>query len=348
MKIQKNVALAQYSTMQLGGEAAFLCEVTSEAELETALQFAIEKKLGIHVVGRGSNTIFSDAGFSGLVVVNKIMGVETSTKKDVLSLSAGAGETWDDLVSQVVDLGFGDIAALSAIPGTVGAAPVQNIGAYGQQISDVLISVRAYDKVKKSFVEILRRNCNFTYRHSRFNQKDSGRFIITKVNLQLSRKNIEPPFYRDVEQYFNAHSINPSTVAPKDLRAAVIAIRANKLPDPSTIPNSGSFFGNPVVSKASFQNLQTEHPSLRAHTTDDGQLKLYAGQLIELAGMKNYHDQATGMATWPQQSLVLVNEHAKTTQDLLNFKQKIIANVQATFGITLTQEPELVGSDTIT
>lgn len=342
MQIQENVSLAKYSTMRLGGNAQHLCVVSNESELEEALQFANEKNLRIHVVGEGSNTIFSDRGFNGLVIVNKIMGVAEKPSGDELDLAVGAGEDWDDLVNRTVELGFNDIAALSKVPGTVGAAPVQNIGAYGQQVSDSIVSVRAFDLSKKAFVEILRASCNFSYRHSRFNQEDKAKFIITQVNLRVSRKQVHPPFYADVEHYFAVHGIAIDSVTPKDLRGAVAEIRGIKLPDPSAIANCGSFFGNPVVSEETFRKLLAEHPTLRVHNTDDGQLKLYAGQLIEIAGMKNYHDKETGMATWKNQSLVLVNESAQTTEDLLKFKQKIVANVQAAFGITLVQEPEFI------
>ena len=342
MQIQENVSLAKYSTMRLGGNAKYLCEVTNEKELEEALVFTDEHKLRIHVVGGGSNTIFSDKEFNGLVIVNKIMSIAQTPTSEGIELSVGAGEDWDSLVAHTVELGFNDIAALSKIPGTVGAAPVQNIGAYGQQVSDSIVSVRAYDLSKKAVVDILRSSCNFSYRHSRFNQEDKNKFIITRVNLRMSRKKVHPPFYADVEHYFTMQSIAIDSVTAKDLRAAVTEIRGAKLPDPSVVANCGSFFGNPIISEETLRQLMSEHPNLRVHNTDDGQLKLYAGQLIELAGMKNYHDKETGMATWKTQSLVLINESANTTKDLLMFKQKIVANVQAAFGITLIQEPEFI------
>jgi UDP-N-acetylmuramate dehydrogenase len=347
MKIQADISLADYSTMRLGGLAKNLVEVENEAQLTEAVEFAKNNKLPIHVIGEGSNTIFSDSAFSGLAIVNKITGLEVSEANGELSLRIGAGENWDAVVAKTVEAGFGDIAALSKVPGSAGAAPVQNIGAYGQQISDSIISVRALDLQSGEYVEILRTSCNFSYRHSRFNLEDKGRFIITYIKLQLSRKNVSPPFYADVEHYFAVHDIAIDSVTPQNLRDAVTEIRANKLPDPTQVANTGSFFGNPVVTEEQFASLITEHPELRSHTTDDGKLKLYAGQLIEIAGLKNYHDKETGMATWKNQSLVLVNEHAKKTSDLLQFRQKVIANVQATSGITLVQEPEFVGDDTI-
>lgn len=342
MQLQQNVSLAEYSTMRLGGHARYACEVSSEVELLDAISFAKEKSLKIHVVGGGSNTIFSDKGFDGLVIVNKITGIEVHSSEDALNINVGAGEVWDKVVELSVQNGFIDIAALSLIPGSSGAAPVQNIGAYGQQVSDSLVSLRAFDLQKGGWKKFLQQDCNFSYRTSRFNSTDKGQFIITSIELRLSRKKINPPFYKDVERYFTTHNISTSSIDAETLRKAIVAIRTHKLPDPSTIANTGSFFKNPLVTQSQFKKLIAHYPLLKAHQTDDGKLKLYAGQLIELAGLKNYHDKETGMATWKNQALVLVNEHAQTTYDLLQFKEKIITSVHAAFGVTLQQEPEFI------
>lgn len=342
MKISENVSLAQYSTMRLGGMARYLVEVASEDELLQALAFADENNLRIHVVGGGSNTVFSGYGFEGLIIVNRIMGIDQLELEDGLELEVGAGENWDDIVALTVEKGFFDIAALSLIPGTVGAAPVQNIGAYGQQVSDSIVSVRAYSLEKKEFITILRQNCNFGYRSSRFNQEDRDKFIITSIKLRLNRKNIQPPFYADVSKYFLEHQIDENNLTADQLRQAVSTVRVVKLPDPSQVANCGSFFKNPVVDKKTFKKLKQNYPELKAHQTDDGNLKLYGAQLIELAGLKDFHDDETGMATWKNQALVMVNENAKTAEDLIKFKQKIIKKVAEKFGITLVQEPELV------
>ncbi len=328
--------------MRLGGKARYFAVVTNEDELTEALAFAAQHNLPFHVLGGGSNSIFQDEGFKGIVIAIKIRGVERIAKNDELHLTVGAGEIWDDIVRLTVDEGFTDIAALSLIPGTVGAAPIQNIGAYGQQVSDVITSVRAYDTHTEQFVEIVRSSCNFTYRHSRFNTTDKKRFIVTNITMRLCRKNVDPPFYADIEAYLAAHKIDEKQVTPAQLRTVVFTIRVIKLPDPTNIASCGSFFKNPVVSSEIFQKLAAEFPGLKSHQTDDGNLKLYGGQLIELCGLKDYHDPATGMATWKNQALVLVNESAKTTSDLLVFKEKITASVQNKFGITLEQEPELI------
>lgn len=330
--------------MRLGGLARYFAVVTNEDELVAALNFATERDVAFHVLGGGSNSIFQDTGFSGLVIALRIKGIDVAEDSDVLRLTVGAGEIWDDIVALSVDKGYADIAALSLIPGTVGAAPVQNIGAYGQQISDVIDIVRAYDTMQHEFVEILRKDCNFTYRHSRFNTVDRKRFIITSVRMQLSRKNVSPPFYADITTYFATHSIDEQAVTPTQLRKAVSQVRVIKLPDPKDIASCGSFFKNPVVSEPEFRTLSVQFPELKSHQTDDSNLKLYAGQLIELCDLKGYHDQETGMATWKNQALVLVNESAKSTNDLLKFKEMIVTSVQEKFDITLEQEPEMVAA----
>lgn len=328
--------------MRLGGIASHLCEIVTESDLLEALAYAKEHQLATHIVGEGSNSIFGAKGFRGLIIVNKILGVSESGNSEQMKLTIGSGENWDDIVSLTVEKGFSDIAALSLIPGTTGAAPVQNIGAYGQQISNSIISVRAYDCERADFVTLQKNECAFSYRHSRFNTTDKARFIITSVKMRLSRKTVSPPFYADVTAYFKEHGNNNSEITPSLLREAVSIVRVVKLPDPRDVASSGSFFKNPVVAEEVYQKLKDEFPELKVHKTDDGSSKLYGAQLIELCGLKNFHDAATGMATWKNQALVLINESAKTSDDLFKFKETIIQKVKDTFGITLIQEPEFI------
>ncbi len=342
MQIQKNVSLASFSTMRLGGKAAFLVEISSEEELLEAIKYSKEYKLPTHVIGSGSNSVFSAKGYNGLVIVNAVDGIEETVGEDGLLLSVGAGVNWDRLVEYTVEKGYSDIALLSLIPGTTGAAPVQNIGAYGQQVSDSVISVRAYDSKSGDFVTLSKDECMFSYRHSRFNTVDKSRFIITSVKMRFSRRSESAPFYADVATYFEVHNINQESVSPANLREAVSTVRVIKLPDPSTVANCGSFFKNPVVSADVFNQLQANFPELKSHQTDDGNLKLYGAQLIDLCGLKDFHDSSTGMATWKNQALVLINESAKSTDDLISFKEKVVQAVEEKFGITLIQEPEFI------
>ena len=326
--------------MGLGGPAAYLLEVTERMQLLQALAWAQDHKVPAIMVGGGSNIVWQDSGFPGLVIVNSILRYEVFEEDDTnVYITVGAGEVWDSVVERSVAAGLTGIEALSLVPGKTGAVPVQNVGAYGQEISETLTTVEAFDTQAGDFVTLAGSDCAFGYRTSRFKTIDRGRFFITAITLQLTLGNPLPPFYASVQAYFDEHRI--TAPAPADLRQAVIAIRTAKLPDPAVVHNTGSFFANPIISKGQFINLQASYPDL-PHWDAAGGIKLSAAWLIEQAGFKDYHDNETGMATWPRQPLVLVNEKARSTADLLTFKQKIVEAVQAKFGITLEQEPELL------
>jgi UDP-N-acetylmuramate dehydrogenase len=256
-------------------------------------------------------------------------------------VTAGGGVAWDEFVAYTADRDMTGVEFLSLIPGTVGATPVQNVGAYGQEVGNSIVTIEAYDKQTHQFVTIPGSECNFSYRNSRFKGADKGRFFITAVTFFLNVGNPTPPFYGAVEQYCKDHNITQLT--PKIGRDAVIAIRSTKLPDPAVIANNGSFFGNPIISTDKYFELHNDYPEIAHWPVDDQHVKLSAAWLIDNAGFKDVHDAETGMATWHTQPLVLVNEHATSTANLLAFKQKIVDTVQAKFGITLEQEPELIG-----
>lgn len=341
MNVQEHVSLKDHSTMRLGGTARYLADITGKADLTEAVAWAQEHGLPLLMIGSGSNIVWKDDEFPGLILVNKIPGYEAYDEDELnCYVTVGAGENWDSVVKRSVEAGLTGIEALSMIPGTAGATPVQNVGAYGQRISDVLTTVEAYDMQAKSFVNIPGADCAFAYRTSRFKVADKGRFLITAVTLHLMRGNPEPPFYVALQEYFDQHIINAYT--PQIVRDAVMAIRKVKLPDPSAVANNGSFFANPVVTQEQAQQLQENFPGIPAWPGDDDKVKIPAAWLIENVGLKDYHDPETGMATWRYHALVLVNEHAKNAADLLKFKQKIVDAVQAKFGITLEQEPELL------
>lgn len=342
MNIQQNAPLSQYSTMRLGSTAAYLTEIQTKDDLLEAVKFAESKYLPVTMIGGGSNIVWSDKPYPGLVLVNKIKGFEKFSKDDSIYITVGAGENWDKVVDRTVAEGLTGIECLSLIPGAAGATPVQNVGAYGQETSDTLVSVEAYDYQQKQFVTILGEECAFGYRTSRFKTNDKGRFFIVSVTFRLKLANPIPPFYSAVQDYLTEHKITEYT--PRVLRNAVIAIRQSKMPDPAKVANNGSFFANPIVGKEKFDSLLASHSNLKYWQTDDGNYKLSAGWLVEQAGFKDVHDKETGMATWGNQALVLVNENAKSVADLLKFKQKIVDKVSQMFGVTLEQEPELIDS----
>ena len=337
----EKVSLTAYSTMGLGGSAAYLCDVTNRMEVLEALSWAQQRQLPVVMIGGGSNIIWSDDGFPGLVIVNKILRYEVFEEDETnVYLTIGAGEPWDSVVERSVAIGLTGIESLSLVPGTAGATPIQNVGAYGQEISQTLTTVEAFDTQAGDFVTIPGSDCGFGYRMSRFKTVDHGRFFITGMTLHLTRGNPQPPFYGALQTYLEANKITAYT--PLAIRQAVIAIRSAKLPDPAVVHNVGSFFANPIVTEEQFAYLAENYDPVPHWSVGTGSIKLSAAWLIEQVGLKDYHDEATGMATWPKQPLVLINEHAHHTSDLLAFKQKIVNAVQAKFNITLVQEPELL------
>ncbi len=344
---QENVPLSAYSTMRLGGPARYLVEIVNRQQIVEALTWAEERQLPVIMIGGGSNIIWRDEGFPGLVLVSKLLRFETNQgDHNNLFVTMGSGEPWDAVVKKCVDTGFSGLEFLSLIPGTVGGAPVQNIGAYGHELADVLVSVEAYDKQLKKLVVIPTADCGFGYRTSRFKTLDHGRFFITSITCHLTKANPQPPFYHFLEDYFQKHNITEP--GPAIIREAVVAIRAEKLPDPAVVANTGSFFANPIVDVLTFHEIQKNNPKLSDWPSKwfweqpDGSYKLAAGALLELLNFKGHEDSETGMSTWPSQALVLVNVRAHSTADLLKFKQKIVDAVQNQFGVTLQQEPELL------
>ncbi len=341
MNIQQNASLAEHSTMRLGGTAAFMCDVTSRTELTEALMWAEERQLPTMVIGDGSNIVWKDEGFQGLIIVNKILRFESFNEDETnFYYTVGAGENWDSVVARTVELGLTGIEALSLIPGTAGATPVQNVGAYGQEIADTLVTVEVYDTQTKNFLNLSTADCAFGYRTSRFKTSDRGRFIITAMTIHLTKNNPKPPYYASVQQYFDDNGI--ASVTPQQLRDAVIDIRSHKLPDPKVVANNGSFFANPIIDPGVLTQISASYVDVPHWDTNDGRVKIPAAWLIEQAGFKDAHDPITGMGTWPSQPLVLVNEHATSTAQLVEFKQKIVDAVKTKFDITLEQEPELL------
>ncbi|HEY8999691.1 MAG TPA: UDP-N-acetylmuramate dehydrogenase [Candidatus Saccharimonadales bacterium] len=341
MHIAHNISLREYSTMRLGGIAQHVAEIRSRDDLVEALAWAkAHGNVPVLMIGEGSNIVWRDEGFDGLLMINRIRGFKERVEGNDHFVTIGAGEMWDEIVGKTAAAGLHGIEALSLIPGTAGATPVQNVGAYGQEIADTLVNVEAYDRQLETFVTIPAAECAFGYRTSRFKVADRGRFLITAITLHLKYENPKPPFYNALQAYLDEHNVKVFT--PQVVRDAVIAIRQSKLPDPKVVANNGSFFGNPIVSETKASELLQRFPDMPHWPLGDGEVKIPAAWLVAEAGFKDYHDIATGMGTWPAQSLVLVNEHAKRTGDLLTFRQKILEGVEEKFGVNLEQEPELL------
>jgi UDP-N-acetylmuramate dehydrogenase len=338
MQIKTNVPLKDYSTMRLGGIARALTTVTTKEELAEAVEWAKGRKLSLLMLGGGSNVIFSD-GYDGLVVINALHDFQVLTEDDdSATLQIGAGEVWDDIVARSVALGFTGLEKLSAIPGTAGATPVQNVGAYGAEIGDVLTELEAYDTKTKQFMTLTNEQCQFSYRHSIFKSVGERRYIITSITLRLSKQPPQPPFYEALQSYLDKNHI--TEYSPAAVRSAVVAIRAQKLPDPQLMANTGSFFKNPIVERGVLVHLQQNHPEMPFYEMSGGRIKLLAGWLIDQTGLKGYRSH--GMKIYEKNALVFINESAKDYDDLLTFKQEIVDKVHEKFGVTLEQEPELI------
>lgn len=351
MKMLKDVPLKLYSTMRLGGTADFMTEVKTKEDLVKANDWAESRGLPVRMIGSGSNIIWRDEGFKGLLIIDKISGFK-KIDQDLATATyqIGAGENWDNVVEKLVSENLSGVEGLSFIPGTVGAAPVQNIGAYGQELASTLVELEAYDRMEKAFVVIDKQNCAFGYRTSRFKTIDSGRFLISSITLRLSKDYELGKIYADIEKYFAENNI--TDITPANYRKAVIAVRKKKLPDPAKVANTGSFFGNPIIRSADFKKIAKKQPAILKKPKGwpqapywelpGGMVKISAAWLIQQAGFTDKLDTATGMALWPNQSLVLINKRARSTQDLLDFEQKITYAVLQKFGIQLEREPEIL------
>ena len=343
MQILNDEPLSKYTTMRLGGPAKYLTEVHDKIELQNTLRWAKSHNMPIVVIGGGSNTLFTDDGFPGMVVVNRIEGFEVISKDDIFSsIKIGGGEDWDQTVQKSVEMGLSGIEALSAIPGTAGAAPVQNIGAYGQELADTFVELEAYDLSTDEFVVISKDQCQFGYRNSIFKNAKPKRYIISSITLKLSQAWMNPPFYPALQSYFEIHNIDE--YSPSAVRTAVMSIRAKKLPDPKDLASCGSFFKAAVVDKAKYEQLRAAYPDMPAFEMSPTTMKIPSGWLVEMAGYRGVRDQ-NGMGTYDQHALVVVNHEAKSYQDLVDFTEKIIDAVNEKFGIILEREPELLTTD---
>lgn len=341
MDVRTGISLKGYTTMGIGGDARFMAQVSSAEDVVKVYQNAKSRDIPIFVLGGGSNVIAKDEGFDGIVVLNRIMGFEVlSDDGGTVTVRVGAGENWDETVERLVDMGLSGMETLSGIPGTVGAAPVQNIGAYGQELADILVSVEAYDSQDDLMVTLPAELCGLSYRHSIFRGEETGRYCITSVELKLYRAIPQPPFYAALQKYLEEHHI--SIFTPKTIRDAVMAIRREKLPDPKERPNAGSFFKNAIIEKWLYDELKDEYPDMPSYDMPDGMHKIPTGWLIEQTGLKG--QLLYGMRVHDKNALVLINESADNYTSLAAARTEVIQQVYDKFRIQIEQEPlELVG-----
>lgn len=328
MKILENVPLKNLTTMRLGGPAKYVIEIEKPEEISAAQNFALERNLPIFVLGGGANTIAKDEGFDGVIIRNVMVGI----KEDLFNLYVMGGTEWDDVVAFACEKGLTGIEALSKIPGLAGAAPVQNIGAYGQDISGTLIEADVYDFKTREFKTLKKDDFSFSYRRSIINTTEKGRYFVISITLGLKKGEMSRPFYNSIERYIEEN--NTTDFSPASIRSIVNEIRANKLPDPKEKASAGSFFKNIYLTEE--EAKAAEEKGFPVYHGHDG-YKINSGWLIENAGLKG--KLLHGMRVSDKAALILINESAKGYKDLAKARAEIIATVKEKFGYTLEQEP---------
>lgn len=336
MEIHTNIPIKNYLTMKIGGTSRFMADAFSPDDVVHLVQKAREQSLPLYVIGGGSNIIAKDEQYDGIIVRNRIKGFEV-LQEDANSvvIKVGAGEVWDEVVQKTVEAGLTGIEAMSGIPGTCGAAPVQNIGAYGQELADTLLELEVYDKNTDQVVTLSNEECHFQYRTSIFRTEQFGRYIVLSITLELYKSLPAPPFYTALQTYLDEQHI--TTYTPDAIREAVLAIRHSKLPDPKEKPNAGSFFKNAVIEKWLRNELLETYPDMPNYPMGDKFYKIPTGWLIEQCKFKG--ELLHGMRVNPANALVLINESAGSYSDLAQARETIRNAVRDTFRISIEQEP---------
>lgn len=337
MAVIENFSLKDLNTFGVEASARWYTDINSEDDLNSLFTDAQWKDQPVLILGGGSNMLFTK-DFQGLVIHINIPGLKHESKDGEVFVSAGAGVVWNDLVNYCVQHDFAGIENLSLIPGSVGASPIQNIGAYGVELQDIFHSCRAFEISTGSIRTFYKADCHFSYRDSVFKSVLKGLYIITEVTLKLSkifRPNIK---YGAISQELESRGI--CTPSIRDISSAVSHIRVSKLPDPATIGNAGSFFKNPVIPVTKFIQLQSNFPDIIYFPSTEGFVKLSAGWLIEQCGWKGRVVGNTG--TWKNQALVLVNHGKATGNEIFKLSDDIIISVMNKFGIELHREVNII------
>jgi UDP-N-acetylmuramate dehydrogenase len=334
---QQNISLLQYNTFKINANAAFFATFNTVEQLQGLLKNIDASKPDI-ILGGGSNLLFTQ-NFNGTILKNEITGIEiTQQTNDYVIIKVGAGEVWHNLVTWAVKKEYYGIENLALIPGSVGAAPVQNIGAYGVEVKQVIEQVFCVQKKTQQQIVLNNTDCGFEYRNSVFKTTHKNEYVITHVSFKLHKKAPSNTSYDALATYLTNQQItNP---AIHDIYHAVIAIRSSKLPDPNVIGNAGSFFKNPVIPVAVHNVLKEKYSNLPAYPAGNGYIKLAAGWLIEQCGFKGYRNGDAGC--YDKQALVIVNYGNATGTELFTLSQQIISKVQQQFGIILEREVNII------
>jgi UDP-N-acetylmuramate dehydrogenase len=347
MVITENVPLAPLTTLKVGGAARYFIEATSTAEVSQAVEFSKSADLPLFILAGGSNLVISDAGWPGLVLKVGITGINHRHGHDEVIFEAGAGEDWDKFVGMVVAHNIAGIECLSGIPGSVGASPVQNVGAYGQEVSNTIESVVALDLRDGQVHELSNQDCGFSYRTSIFNSTERGRYIILQVNYSLKHGAEAYVAYADLKKYFAGWSEKPTLA---NVRDAVRKIRAGKgmliTAGDDDCRSAGSFFKNPILSADQYQALTAraaaKNLQIPSYPALDAQKKVSAAWLVEHSGFsRGYGNGPVGISR--KHALAIVNRGNATAADIVAFKQDVQQRVEEIWGILLEPEPVFVG-----
>jgi len=332
----ENAPLVARNTMRVAARAKLLADVRDAGKLPELLDFPVVRNGPLLVLGEGSNLLLT-GDFEGTVIAMATRGVQVEQDGEVARIAVAAGERWDDFVRWTLGQGFAGLENLILIPGTVGAAPIQNIGAYGTEVAEFVESVEAWDLREQRVVSLDNATCAFSYRHSLF-KRVPGRYIVTAVRFALPRQRELRLDYAGIREHLAHMGIDQP--APYHVAEAVVHLRTRKLPDPAVIGNAGSFFKNPIVDAAIAESLKREHPALVAWPGADGRCKLSAAWLIEASGFKGHREGDAGISN--RHALVLVNHEQASGGELWALAQKVIAGVEAKFGVRLEPEPVVV------
>ena len=347
MKLQEQVALAPLTTLGVGGPARYFVEAESETDIREALQFANERGLPLFVLGGGSNLLVADTGFAGLVLKIRLRGVERVAVGANVTYHVAAGEDWDAFVARAVEDNCAGIECMSGIPGSVGATPVQNVGAYGQEVSETICEVVALDRPTMEELTFRNSECGFGYRTSVFNTTERDRYIILRVSFTLHQGGDAAIRYADLQKIFGADLANPSL---QQVRDAVREIRRSKamllVPGDEDSHSAGSFFKNPIVTLGEFEDLAVRLESrgvvMPNYPAGEGMRKLSAAWLVEQAGFaKGYARGDVGISR--RHALAIVNRGGATAGEIVALKDEIQARVFTEFGIALQPEPVFLG-----
>jgi UDP-N-acetylmuramate dehydrogenase len=342
LAVRERVALAPYTTLGLGGQARWFVEATDEATLRAALAWARARGVAVRVLGGGSNVVVADAGVDALVVKIALRGIATREVRGAVDVTAAAGEPWDDLVAFAVAHDWAGLECLSGIPGLVGATPMQNVGAYGQEVSDTVVAVRALDTTAGEAVTLSPAQCGFAYRDSAFKSREPGRYVVLAVTYRLRPDG--PPMlgYADVARDVAARGLTAPTLS--DVRTSVLAIRRTKsmvlIPGDPNRRSCGSFFTNPIVTAETAERVAARagDGGLPRWPQGAGGVKLSAAWLIERAGFRRgQRDGAVGLST--AHALAIVAHDSARACDVLAFARRLQDAVAERFGVRLALEP---------